>query len=103
MLTLPQAGRSPLGFVLVLGVVVLCLFMAGISAGGIWLASAHASVSAKVERIEDRTRHVDEDHDKLSRIESQLEYVGKLMLISINDSRAKSEDPLIPDEFPRGD
>jgi hypothetical protein len=43
-----------------------------------------------------------DDHDRLARIEAQLEYVGKLTLTAINDQRTVAGKPLVPDEFPRG-
>ena len=67
--------------------------------GGSWLAQAHATVAAKVERIDAVQQ---DDHDRLARIEAQLEYVGKLTLIEINDRRSRDNEPLLPDEFPRG-
>ena len=67
--------------------------------GGSWLAQAHATVAAKVERIDAVQQ---DDHDRLARIEAQLEYVGKLTLTAINDQRTVAGKPLVPDEFPRG-
>ena len=67
--------------------------------GGAWLAQAHAHVAAQVETLADVQS---DDHDRLARIESQLEYVARLALIQINDQRAASGKPLVPDEFPRG-
>lgn len=75
--------------------------MVVIMLAGLWLAQAHAAVAAKVERIDDRTAQVMEDHDRLARMEAQLEYVGKLMILQINDQRAARGEPLVPDEFPK--
>ena len=67
--------------------------------GGSWLAQAHAMVAEKVERIDEVQQ---DDHDRLARIEAQLEYVGKLTLTAINDQRTVAGKPLVPDEFPHG-
>jgi hypothetical protein len=67
--------------------------------GGTWLANAHTHVAAQVNRID---AVVSEDHDARQRNEAQLEYLAKILLLSINDQRAASGKPLVPDEFPRG-
>jgi uncharacterized protein YhaN len=67
--------------------------------GCAWLAQAHAQVAAQVARIDQTQR---DDHDRLERIEAQLEYVARLALMQVNDQRAAAGKPLVKDEFPRG-
>lgn len=96
--------------VLVVGAVVVgCLVFFGAVLG-----VAHASVSAKVDVIAEHVtqdvidkraikERIADDHERIVRIEAQLEYLVKLTLIAINDQRAAAGRPLVPDEMPRAE
>ena len=68
--------------------------------GGAWLLQAHNHVAAQVAQL---ARVQDDDHDRLARIESGIQYVSRLTLMSINDQRAADGKAPIADEFPRGE
>jgi hypothetical protein len=73
---------------------------------GAGLVHAHVTTGERIAYLHERVGTVEgiqaEDHDRLARIEAQLEYVAKLSLLQINEERAEKGKPLVPDEFPRG-